>query len=226
MNPFTDPALGALPRDTRLFYLGLLDLHDKFGDRTPNDALFLKAELFRYDEDIDQRTIRAMLETLSNKGKIHLVSGDIVLSDPPASGKEVALFEPVKKVVTSTVRSRTKTAVEDPWFAAFWDVYPRRTGKGAARKAFASAVSGGADPAVITTTASAYADRCHQLQKEPQFIPHPATWLNQERWEDDEEQAPRVRSKVDDALRSGMDLVNFYQQQEAIPFDGQKELGW
>lgn len=221
VNPFTDPALGALPRDTRLFYLGLLDLHSKFGDRTPNDALFLKAELFRYDEDIDQRTIRTMLETLSNKGKIHLVSGDIVLSDPPAaSTKEVALLAAPPK------RTRAKAAVEDPWFQMFWCAYPRRTGKGAARKAFATAVAAGADPQVIVATASAYANRCDQLQKEPQFIPHPATWLNQERWEDDEEQAPRVRSKVDDALRSGMDLVNFYQEQEAIDFDGPKELGW
>jgi hypothetical protein len=226
VNPFTDPALGALPRDTRLFYLGLLELHSRCGDRTPSDEMFLWAELFRYDQDITQRDITRMKQQLIKAGKIHQVAGDIVLADPPASNKEIALFEPVKKVVTSTVRSRTKTAVEDPWFASFWDAYPRRTGKGAARKAFAAAVAAGADPQVIVATASAYGDRCHQLQKEPQFVPHPATWLNQERWEDDEEQAPRVRSKVDDALRSGMDLVNFYQQQEAIPFDGPKELGW
>jgi hypothetical protein len=87
-------------------------------------------------------------------------------------------------------------------------------------------VAAGADPRLIVIAGSAYGERCAALQKEPQFVPHPATWLNQERWEDDEEQAPRVRSKVDDALRSGMDLVNFYQQQEAIPFDGPKELGW
>lgn len=225
VNPFTDPALGALPRDTRLFYLGLLELHSKYGDRTPSDEMFLWAELFRYDQDITQQDITRMKRQLIDAGKIHQVAGDIVLSDPPTSGKEVALFEPVKKVVTSTVRSRAKVA-EDPWFAAFWEAYPRRTGKGAARKAFASAVAAGADPKVVVITASNYAERCGQLQKEPQFIPHPATWLNQERWDDDEEQAPRVRSKVDDALRSGMDLVNFYQQQEAIPFDGPKELEW
>ena len=44
MTPFTDPALGSLPRDTRLFYLGLLNLHSKYGDRTPSDEMFLKAE--------------------------------------------------------------------------------------------------------------------------------------------------------------------------------------
>lgn len=229
VTPFTDPALGALPRDTRLFYLGLLDLHSHCGDRTPADALFLKSQIFPYDADIDQRQIHAMIETLSSMGKVHIASGRIVLSDPPPiTSQELALFDAPAAVAAPPVRARSKAAkaVEDPWFAAFWDAYPRRTGRGAARKAFAAAVAAGADPRMVVITASAYAERCVALQKEPQFIPHPSTWLNQERWDDDEEQAPRVRSKVDDAMRSGLDLVNFYQQQEAIDPNGPGELGW
>ncbi len=31
------------------------------------------------------------------------------------------------------------------------------------------------------------------LLKEPQFRPHPATWLNQERWDDEEDGLPKIR---------------------------------
>jgi hypothetical protein len=218
VQPFIDPVFGNLSRDTRLLYLGLREAHAR-GERTYSDPLFLKSQFFPYDADIDATYLQGIVDTLVSAGKAHVVDGDVVLSDPPATTKEVALLSAPK-------RTRAKAAVEDPCFALFWGVYPRRTGKGAARKAFATATAAGADPDLIIQAAVSYRDRCDALQKEPQFIPHPATWLNQERWEDDEEQAPRVRSKVDDALRSGMDLVNFYQQQETIPLDGPKELGW
>lgn len=69
-------------------------------------------------------------------------------------------------------------------FDAFWAKYPRRVGKDAARKAYASAlkrITGDDGPAVILAALSA------QLEgwTDAQFIPHPATWLNQGRWQDD-----------------------------------------
>lgn len=225
VQPFIDPTFGNLSRDTRLLYLGLREAHTR-GERTYSDLLFIKSQFFPYDTDITPPYLQSLVDALVAAGKIHIVDDGIELSDPP-NRKDIALFEAPKKVITATAPARTRTKyLDDAHFITFWACYPRRTGKGAARKAFAAAVAAGADPDVIVEAAGAYGDRCHQLQKEPQFIPHPATWLNQERWEDDEEQAPRVRSKVDDALRSGLDLVNFYQQQEAIPFDSPKELGW
>jgi hypothetical protein len=219
VQPFIDPVFGNLSRDTRLLYLGLREAHTR-GERTYSDLLFLKSQFFPYDADIDAPYLQDLVNTLVAAGKIHIVDGDVVLSDPPTTSKEVALLAAPPK------RTRAKAPLEDPWFAAFWELYPRRTGKGAARKAYVTAVTSGVSPQAINDAAASYADRCQALQKEPQFIPHPATWLNQERWDDDEEQAPRVRSKVDDAMRSGLDLVNFYQQQEAIDFSGPKELGW
>lgn len=200
MSPFTSPAFGNLPRDTRLLYLGLVHIRTTQQD-TNLDPRFLKGQIFPYDDDITPDVITDMLHQLGALASVGI---------PAAPAK----------------RTRAKTPLEDPWFAAFWELYPRRTGKGAARKAYVTAVSGGVSPQAINDAAASYAQRCQALQKEPQFIPHPATWLNQERWDDDVEQAPRVRSKVDVALESGMDLVNFYQQQEAIPFESQKELGW
>lgn len=67
-------------------------------------------------------------------------------------------------------------------FERFWGTYPRHVAKSAARKAFASALKR-ADVEVILAGAEQFRDDPNL--PEPQFIPHPTTWLNQDRWEDD-----------------------------------------
>jgi hypothetical protein len=67
-------------------------------------------------------------------------------------------------------------------FDAFWQVCPRKIGKDAARRAYAKAVKS-ADPDLIQSAIVAFAKS--QAQTEMQFIPHPATWLNAGRWQDD-----------------------------------------
>lgn len=72
-------------------------------------------------------------------------------------------------------------------FAEFWELYPRKTAKGAAEKAWPKAVKRAGDPDRIV---QGLRDLLPTLSRsEPQFIPHPATWLNAGRWED--EIAPR-----------------------------------
>ena len=63
-------------------------------------------------------------------------------------------------------------------FDDFWKVYPRKVAKGAAAKAWRSAVKK-ADVEVIVKAAEKY-----RWPDDPKFIPHPATWLNSERWAD------------------------------------------
>jgi len=70
-------------------------------------------------------------------------------------------------------------------FGVFWDAYPKKVGKGAAEKAF--------ERCRVTKElldrmlkAVARAKESVQWQEENgRFIPNPATWLNQRRWEDD-----------------------------------------
>lgn len=69
-------------------------------------------------------------------------------------------------------------------FDIFWDEYPRREGKGAARKAF--------EKAIKKTTIDVILDAIRKQKSSAQwtrdngqYIPHPATWLNQERWDDE-----------------------------------------
>ena len=68
-------------------------------------------------------------------------------------------------------------------FEQWWKRYPRKVGKGQARKAYASALKKvSADE--LAEAAEAFAGRVHRSGTEDRFIPHPATWLNGERWTD------------------------------------------
>lgn len=75
---------------------------------------------------------------------------------------------------------------DDSDFAAFWTSYPRKTGKGHARTAWASALKT-AEPAAIISGAEKFAGWCSRSRTEQRFIPHPATWLRGERWSDEAE---------------------------------------
>lgn len=67
-------------------------------------------------------------------------------------------------------------------FEAFWAAYPRRSAKGAARKAWPKALrAAGGDPSVIVAGAERFARDPNRVDT---FTPHASTWLNAERWSD------------------------------------------
>lgn len=88
------------------------------------------------------------------------------------------------------------TPLVDASFDRFWVAYPRKVAKGAARKAWATAVKNGADPEHVITAAAAHRNRHAAARTETRFIPHPATWLNSERWDDEPEQPTDRRRAV------------------------------
>ena len=67
-------------------------------------------------------------------------------------------------------------------FDQFWKAYPKRTGKEAARKAWAVVAKRGVTPDRIMAGLHRFAEH---PPDDPQFIPHPATWLNQGRYDDE-----------------------------------------
>ncbi len=84
---------------------------------------------------------------------------------------------------TRSSRSRVLVAEDDPGFAAFWGVYPRRDSKLAAREAWPKALArADGDAAVINDGAARYRD---WPGRDPQFTKMPATWLNNECWNDE-----------------------------------------
>lgn len=70
-------------------------------------------------------------------------------------------------------------------FKVFWKAYPKKIGKGAAEKSFNKYKP---DDALLSEMVKAVETqkRSDQWQKDNgQYIPNPATWLNQKRWEDE-----------------------------------------
>jgi hypothetical protein len=72
----------------------------------------------------------------------------------------------------------------DDLFDAFWDAYPRKESKPAARKAF-DKLKPDAELLGKMLQSIAKWERSAQWQENGgQFIPYPASWLNQRKWED------------------------------------------
>ncbi len=85
----------------------------------------------------------------------------------------------------------------------FWNCYPRKIGKTHAEKAFIKAShSVGVD--VILDAIKPFA--VSVAKKEKKFIPHPATWLNQGRWDDELEEIASASSSdyLDRLFRGGV----------------------
>ncbi|MDH5244831.1 MAG: hypothetical protein OEW98_00145 [Betaproteobacteria bacterium] len=70
-------------------------------------------------------------------------------------------------------------------FEAFWRAYPRRVGKGEARKVW-TRLQPTAETLAAMLAAIAWQRQTDQWRRDGgQFIPHPSTWLRQERWMDE-----------------------------------------
>jgi hypothetical protein len=105
----------------------------------------------------------------------------------------------LSEIANGFVRNRQPIPVSKPdikpvdkhidHFDDFWSAYPRKIGRVNARKAFEKAMR-------IATIDEISAGLNSQLDilksKEQKFIPHPSTWLNGERWNDEpDHNAPR-----------------------------------
>jgi len=82
-------------------------------------------------------------------------------------------------------------------FEKVWRHYPRKVGKGAARKAWHKA-RGKATFAEIAEPLARWIDM--QCGADLKFTPHFSTWLNEERWEDDQSHATNRAATTADRL--------------------------
>jgi hypothetical protein len=69
-------------------------------------------------------------------------------------------------------------------FETWWSEYPRKIAKGTASRAWKGAISK-ASFDVLLDSVKAFAIKCSLVEQ--QYIPHAATWLNGERWNDEPE---------------------------------------
>jgi hypothetical protein len=96
------------------------------------------------------------------------------------------------------IREPSYTSAGD--FDAFWAEVPRKEGKGAARKAYASALKK-ADHATLMAAIRRHAEE--RRGQDPKYTPHPATWLNAERWTDEPAAKPADFHRQVDMMLKG-----------------------
>ncbi len=77
------------------------------------------------------------------------------------------------------------TTLQESRFAEFWAAYPKKTGKGAVEKIWKRLHPDTALFAKMLETLEAFKQSDQWQRENGQFIPNPATWLNQKRWEDE-----------------------------------------
>lgn len=76
-----------------------------------------------------------------------------------------------------------ETAHLEASFELFWLGYPRKERKGRARKSYISALQNGAKHEEIIAGLERFS--AAKPWGSPEYIPHPSSWLNDERWRDD-----------------------------------------
>ena len=103
--------------------------------------------------------------------------------------REKRALEKEKAITAASVPAlpagETKQDLFRERFDRFWKVYPKKVGKGAAEKSFLK-LKPSEDLMKTMIQAVEAAKQTRQWQRDGgQYIPNPATWLNQRRWEDE-----------------------------------------
>jgi hypothetical protein len=80
---------------------------------------------------------------------------------------------------------KKRSAKADRDFDFFWNAYPRKVKKQKAKEAFIKARKKGALPPIDELVQIIEAQKAWPAWKDPQFIPHPTTWLNAGEWENE-----------------------------------------
>jgi hypothetical protein len=106
------------------------------------------------------------------------VGTDLVLSD--LTPKEERKLD--SKTV-SKKKERPKNGAS--LFGEFWKAYPRREGKLAAEAKYAATIKRGVEHSTIMAGLARYVAKIERERTEVKYVAHPATWLNQGRWEDE-----------------------------------------
>lgn len=123
----------------------------------------------------------------TNKGNAKTSDKEAKTSDIEATSSENERQTPIKVKVKDKVNKKenTLTGVREKMFEQFWSAYPRHEGKQNAQRAFDKL---NVDEELLAKILSAIERQKQSSQwKENggQYIPHPATWLNGHRWEDE-----------------------------------------
>ena len=189
-----------LPSREKLVLLMAANYADEYGKCWPSNARMMQ------DTGLTKNTITAAFKELEARGLLriqhrsiegvslsnmyHLNVGGVVVEGDHGEGSgndrggSISVYG-VGQEMTGGRSGNDPKPIKEPIkdsnsdFDAFWHGYPRKTAKEAARKAWAAATKRVPAAEIMNGLAR------YTFSTDPQFIPHPATWLNQHRWADE-----------------------------------------
>lgn len=129
------------------------------------------------------------------------------------SNKEDHLREEKKNTTSASQPSESDLQSFEEW----WKIYPRRVSKAGARKAYLAALKKTTHERLLQAARS-FAKAKEAEGTEERYIPHPTTWLNGERWEDERsagDEFDRLLAKND---VSGIEALVKERYREPIEF--------
>ena len=94
------------------------------------------------------------------------------------------LAKPKQSAVPEIEKSRVEKRESRGGFIEFYKAYPRKEGVGAAEPKYRAALKKASHEEIMAGL------KAFKFNGELKFIPHPATWLHQQRWKDEEEKKP------------------------------------
>ncbi|MBA7690629.1 hypothetical protein ES703_99160 [subsurface metagenome] len=92
-------------------------------------------------------------------------------------------------------------------FDLFWSAYPKKMGKGAARRAFEKIKPSDDLLQKILSAVEQQSKSEQWLKEDGRYVPNPATWLNQERWDD--EPKPKMKDNQDGSNKNNRSNQSF-----------------
>lgn len=103
-------------------------------------------------------------------------------------------------------------------FERFWSAYPKKVGKDAARRWWGKRKPDDAMLAAMLAAIAVQAKSAQWAKDGGQYIPHPTTWLNEGRWQDDAGgNAKAETSRPQWALDAGFPTV--WEAENALCFE-------
>jgi len=146
----------------------------------PKAERMLKGRLKASEDSSEAARIRWEKDK-ENKG------GDDAVAMPPQCDRNAILearSQKLDRVPPNPPRGEETKGLFESDFDAFWRAYPKKKAKPAAKAAFLKATKRADVAAIMQGLERAKLSR-DWTKDDGQFVPHPATWLNGDRWADD-----------------------------------------
>jgi hypothetical protein len=179
----------------RLLFVGLWTLADRNGNLEDRPKR-IKGEVFPYDNcDIEsllgQLIARGLVVRYQAEGRPYITIPRFSQHQNPHHSERPQHPKPPRSSPGETPEDSSSSradslllipeslstdSVAPAPFSEFWKAYPKKVAKPAAQKAWSKCA--GESEAIL-------ADLKRRIWPDPQFIPNPATYLNQRRWEDE-----------------------------------------